>query len=130
MKKSKISIMLMTATLCLWSCRPNDVDASFQTGAYDASFDKLELYYYKSQGCKLMAGTSMDFKEDGTFDFHFNCTKGTYHGRYEVRNDTILLFDVNLGLPPKFIIDNGKRIMGEIEREGVKHIFIYKFRQQ
>jgi hypothetical protein len=130
MKKSKISFMLIAIILFLWSCHANEVNPNFKTGAYDSSFDKFELYYYKLQGCKLVGGTSMDFKEDGSFDFHYNCTKGTYHGRYEVRNDTIILSDSNLALPKTFIIDNGKRIMGQRESEGVKFIYIYKFIQQ
>lgn len=130
MKKIKVLTLLISATLFLWSCHANDVNPNFKTGAYNSSFDKFELYYYKLQGCKLVEGTSMDFKEDGSFDFHFNCTKGTYHGRYEMKNDTIILSDVNLSLPEKFIIDNGKRIMGQRESDGVKYIYIYKFIEQ
>jgi hypothetical protein len=131
MKKSKILMMLTAFLPFLWSCHANDdVDARFKTGAYVSSLDKFESYYYKLQGCKFMGGTSMDFKQDGSFDFHFNCTKGTYHGRYEVRNDTIILSDANLALPEKFIIDNGKRIVGQTERGGVKYIYIYKFNKE
>ena len=130
MKKSKTLLILIAATLFLWSCHANEVNPNFKTGAYASSFDKFELYYYKLQGCKLVGGTSMDFKEDGSFDFHFNCTKDTYHGRYEMKNDTITLSDVNLSLPEKFIIDNGKRIMGQRESKGVKYVYIYKFIEQ
>ncbi len=130
MKKRKILMLFSVWILCLLSCRPNEIETNFKTGTYDASFDKFDAYYYKLQGSKLMGGTSMEFREDGTFNFHFNCTKGTYHGHYAIKNDTILLSDANFSLPQKFIIDKEDRIVGELESGEVSYIFIYKFKQQ
>jgi hypothetical protein len=126
----KINILfVLIVPLLLCGCKVNNnTVVNLKNTTYVSSFTKYEIYYYKLRGYKLVGGVSISFKEDGFFDFNFDCTKGSYHGRYEVKNDTICLFDSNLPLPDKFIVENEKKISGQEKTKDVT--YMYKFIKQ
>ena len=124
MKQLCATTFLILVTLL--ACRSSKKEINMANTDYVASFSKFDYLYNKLKGYRSIGGVSIHFKTDSIFDFKFNCTKGVYHGRYQLRNDTIFLYDYSLPLPSKFFIKDEKNIYGHYASDTSKYFYSFK----
>ena len=106
-----------------WSCKTNHPSLDIKNSVFVSDFSTFDLYYYKIKGFSLVGGVSIHFKEEGAFDFEFQCSNDVYSGTYKITNDTIFITNSNIPLPNKFLIKNKNKIYGELYSDSIKHYF-------